>query len=46
MTRTVQLRGGGSVTLTAALDLFTLDPADRDFVFDLADKMQRYEPGR
>ena len=46
MTRTVQLRGGGSVTLTAALDLFTLDPADREFVFDLADKMQRYEPGR
>lgn len=41
-TRTVELRSGGRVTLTAAVDLFTLDPADREFVFELADRIQRY----
>jgi hypothetical protein len=41
-TRTVELRSGGHVTLTAAVDLFALDSADREFVFELADRIQRY----
>jgi hypothetical protein len=42
MTKTVRLRTGGTVTVTASLDLFTLGPEDRAFVFDLIDRVQQY----
>ncbi|HVX66081.1 MAG TPA: hypothetical protein VHA11_05755 [Bryobacteraceae bacterium] len=42
MTRTVRLKSGGRVTLTASFDLFALGPEDRAFVFDLVDRLQRY----
>jgi hypothetical protein len=45
MTRTVRLRTGGSVTLTASFDLFSLGAEDRAFVFDLIDRLQRYGSG-
>jgi len=41
--KTVQLQSGGSLTLTATLDLFSLNPGDRKFVFDLIDKLEEYE---
>ncbi len=41
-TRTVQLRSGGTVTVTASLDLFALSADDRAFVFDLIDRLQKY----
>jgi len=40
--KTVHLKSGGTVTLTAAVDLFSLSAADRDFVFELIDKVQSY----
>jgi hypothetical protein len=42
MTRTVRLKSGGRVTLTASFDLFALGAEDRAFVFDLVDRLQRY----
>jgi hypothetical protein len=36
------LKSGGTVTLTAAVDLFSLNTADREFVFELIDKVQSY----
>lgn len=41
--RQVQLRSGGTLTLTASIDLFQLSAIDRKFVFDLIDKLQEYE---
>jgi len=38
----VHLKSGGTVTLTAAVDLFSLSAADREFVFELIDKVQSY----
>lgn len=43
ISRTVRLRSGGAVTITASLDLFSLDAGDRRFVFDLIDKLCEYE---
>jgi hypothetical protein len=40
--QTIEL-SGGTVTLSASLDLFALDAADRDFVFGLIDQMRSYE---
>ncbi|MGO9094116.1 MAG: hypothetical protein ACLQGV_02740 [Bryobacteraceae bacterium] len=40
--KTVHLKSGGSVTLTTALDLFSLSAEDRKFVFELIDRMQEY----
>jgi hypothetical protein len=40
--KTVRLKSGGTVTLSTALDLFTLSTADREFVFALIDKVQSY----
>jgi hypothetical protein len=40
--KTVHLKSGGTVTLTAAVDLFSLNAADREFVFELIDKVQSY----
>jgi hypothetical protein len=42
MTKTVTLKSGGTVTLIAAIDLFSLGAEDRAFVFDLADRLQKY----
>lgn len=41
--RAVTLRSGGTLTLAASLDLFQLTPADRNFVFELIDKLEAYE---
>ena len=41
--RTVSLSSGGSLTVSATLDLFKLNPKDRAFVFDLIDKLAAYE---
>jgi hypothetical protein len=40
--KTVHLKSGGSVTLTTAVDLFSLNAEDRKFVFELIDRMQEY----
>lgn len=42
-TRTVTLKSGGTLTVSAALDVFSLLPADREFVFGLIDKLKEYE---
>ena len=41
--KSVHLKSGGTVTLTAVVDLFSLSAADREFVFQLIDKVQSYE---
>ena len=40
--KTVRLQSGGTLTLSATLDLFALNSADRKFVFDLIDKLEAY----
>src|SRR5262249_22988528 len=41
--RTVQLASGGSLTVSATLDMFMLSQADREFVFRLIDQLAEYE---
>jgi len=41
--KSVTLASGGALTLSATLDLFSLNPADRKFVFELIDKLEEYE---
>jgi hypothetical protein len=41
--KTISLRSGGSVTVTIAFDLFTVNEADRRFCFDLIDTLRKYE---
>jgi hypothetical protein len=41
--RSIQLKSGGTLTLSASLDLFSLNPNDRTFVFSLIDKLDEYE---
>jgi hypothetical protein len=43
LSRTVELRSGGTLTLAAAVDLFSISPEDRRFLFELVDRMQAYE---
>lgn len=43
LSRSVMLRGGGTVTVTATVDLFTLDGEDRRFLFELIDRLRDYE---
>ena len=43
LTKSIRLRTGGTLTLTASLDLFSLGADDRAFVFDLIDRLQQYE---
>ncbi|UCF38646.1 MAG: DUF5343 domain-containing protein [Acidobacteriota bacterium] len=38
----IQLQSGGSLTLELSLDLFELDPKDREFVFELIDRLNEY----
>ena len=40
--RTVSLASGGALTISATLDLFALNAADRKFVFELIDKLEAY----
>lgn len=41
--RTVTLKSGGTLTVTASMDVFKLNPSDRIFVFSLIDKLSEYE---
>jgi hypothetical protein len=41
--RTVTLKSGGTLTLVASVDLFSLNADDRQFVFGLIDKLAEYE---
>jgi hypothetical protein len=41
--RSIQLKSGGTLTISASLDLFSLNPADRTFVFGLIDRLDEYE---
>ena len=41
--RSIELKSGGTLTLSASLDLFSLNPADRAYVFGLIDKLDEYE---
>ncbi len=40
--KTVRLQSGGMLTLSATLDLFSLNPEDRKFIFELIDKLEGY----
>ena len=42
-TKTISLRGGGSVILSATLDLFAMSISDRDFVIGLVDSLAEYQ---
>jgi hypothetical protein len=41
--KSVELESGGTLTLSASLDLFSLNPKDRKFIFELIDKLEDYE---
>lgn len=41
--KTVTLKSGGELTLSATIDLFSLTTEDRKFVFELIDRMDSYE---
>jgi hypothetical protein len=41
--KSVSLASGGTLTLSATLDLFALNAADRTFVFSIIDKLEAYE---
>lgn len=41
--RSIQLRSGGVLAVTASVDLFAMSGEDRKFVFDLIDQIQAYE---
>lgn len=43
--RVVKLKSGGTLTVSASLDLFSLVPTDRKFVFELIDRLEEYERG-
>ena len=43
LSKTVRLRSGGTLTVSASLDLFSLAGEDRKLVFDLIDRLQEYE---
>lgn len=41
--RKVELRSGGTMVLSAVVDVARLSPSDRAFIFDLFDRMAEYE---
>jgi hypothetical protein len=43
--KSVSLASGGTLTLSATLDLFSLNATDRTFVFSIIDKLEEYERG-
>lgn len=40
--KTIRLQSGGTLTLSATLDLFSLNAGDRKYVFELIDKLEGY----
>lgn len=42
-TKTIQLHNGGTLSLTVSVDVFAMSPDDRNFVFDLVDRLRAYE---
>ncbi len=42
-TQRVELRSGGSISLTISINPFGLEKTDRDFVFELIDKLGEYD---
>ena len=42
-TQTLELSGGGQVTLAVSLDLFNLSESDRTFALDLVDRVRAYK---
>jgi hypothetical protein len=43
--KTVSLASGGTLTIAVSVDVFSLSAEDRDFVFDLIDKINAYTRG-
>ena len=41
--KTIQLKSGGSLVLDLSVNLFDLNPADREFVFQIIDQFREYE---
>jgi hypothetical protein len=41
--REVHLKSGGTLRLELSVDLFDLNPRDRDFIFKLIDQLKEYE---
>lgn len=41
--RSIKLKSGGEVRFTYSVDLFAMSRTDREFVFELIDRMQEYE---
>ena len=39
----VRLQSGGTLMLSATLDLFSLNTDDRKFIFELIDKLESYK---
>jgi len=42
-TKTIELRSGGTLTITVSVDVITMSSTDRDFVFKLIDSLNDYE---
>jgi hypothetical protein len=42
ISKSIELKSGGVVTLTAAVDFFSISAEDRSFVFELIDRIQGY----
>jgi len=43
--KTITLQSGGQLTLSLTVNLFDLEGPDREFVFDIIDKIQNYQKG-
>ena len=43
--KTLELKSGGKLTLAISVDVFSMSPEDRHFVFGLIDELQKYEKG-
>ena len=43
MGKTVMLRSGGSVTVSAVVDMFSVSEEDRVFLLHMVDKLKEYE---
>ena len=44
--KTIQLRSGGSLTLSASINIFDMTTEDRQLLFELIDKLNSYELGK
>jgi hypothetical protein len=43
-TKTIMLKSGGSITVSAVFDMFNISDADRKFLLDIIDKLKAYDP--